>query len=60
LLDVNKVYLAYDNGTAIITDADQIGSYAKKKIVNGMEVIHLCADGIHRVVWESASTGFLC
>ena len=53
LLDVDQVYLQYENGGATIINVDEIGPDAKKKIINGREVIELCDDGIHRLVWET-------
>ena len=56
LLDVDQIYLAYENGAAAIINVDEIGPDAKKKMVEGREVIKLCDDGIHRVVWEVPRT----
>ena len=56
LLDVDQVYLSYENGGATIINVDEIGPDAKKKMVEGGEVIKLCDDGIHRVVWEVPRT----
>ena len=39
-----------------IINVDEIGPDAKKKMVEGMEVIELCDDGIHRVVWQVPRT----
>jgi hypothetical protein len=56
LLDVDQVYLEYENGGGTIINVDEIGPDAKKKMVEGMEVIELCDDGIHRVVWQVPRT----
>jgi hypothetical protein len=39
-----------------IINVDEIGPDAKKKMVEGMEVIELSDDGIHRVVWHVPRT----
>ena len=41
LLDVDQVYLKYENGDGTIINVDGIGPYAKKKMVEGMEEIKL-------------------
>ena len=56
LLDVDQIYLTHHNGGASIINAKKIGPDAKKKMVDGKEVIKLCDDGIHRVVWEVPRT----
>ena len=53
LLDVDQVYLEYANGEATIINVDELGLDAKKKKVEGKEVINFCDDGIHRVVWQA-------
>ena len=50
-------YLTHHNGGASIINAKKIGPDAKKKMVDGKEVIKLCGDGIHRVVWEVPMAG---
>ena len=60
LLDVDQIYLTHHNGGASIINAKKIGPDAKKKIVDGKEVIKLCDDGIHRVVWEVPMAGVDC
>ena len=57
LLDVDQIYLIHHNGGASIINAKKIGPDAKKKMVDGKEVIKLCDDGIHRVVWEVPMAG---
>ena len=56
LLDVDQVYLENENGLGTIINVDEIGQDAKKKMVEGMAVIELCDDGIHRVVWQVPRT----
>ena len=56
LLDEDHVYLEYEHGGGTIINVDEIGPDAKKKMVEGMEVIELCDDGIHRVVWQVPRT----
>ena len=53
-------YLTHDNGGASIINAKKIGPDAKKKMVDGKEVIQLCDDGLHRVVWEVPMAGVDC
>ena len=60
LLVVDQIYLTHHNGGASIINAKKIGPDAKKKIVDGKEVIKLCDDGIHRVVWEVPMAGVDC
>ena len=60
LLDVDQIYLTHHNGGASIINAKKIGPDAKKKMVDGKEVIKLCDDGIHRVVWEVPMAGVDC
>ena len=60
LLDVDQIYLTHHNGGASIINAKKIGPDAKKKMVDGKEVIKLCDDGIHRVVWEIPMAGVDC
>ena len=57
LLDVDQIYLTHHNGGASIINAKKIGPDAKKKMVDGKEVIKLCDDGLHRVVWEVPMAG---
>ena len=57
LLDVDQIYLTHHNGGASIINAKKIGPDAKKKMVDGKEVIKLCDDGIHKVVWEIPMAG---
>ena len=52
LLDVDQVYLEYANGEATIINVDELCLDAKKKKVEGKDVIKFCDDGIHRVVWQ--------
>ena len=52
LLDVDNIYLKYENGKGTIINVDEIGPDAKKKMADGKAVIKLCDDGLHRVVWE--------
>ena len=56
LLDVDQVYLEYENGGAIVINVDEIGSDAKKTMVEGREVLELCDDGSHRGVWRVPKT----
>ena len=61
LLDVDQIYLTHHNGGAsTIINAKMANPDAKKKIVDGKEVIKLCDDGIHRVVWEIPMAGVDC
>ena len=60
LLDVDQIYLTHHNGGASIINAKKIGPDAKKKMADGKEVIKLCDDGIHRVVWEVPMAGVEC
>jgi hypothetical protein len=60
LLDVDQIYLTHHNGGASIINAKKIGPDAKKKMVDGKEVIKLCDDGLHRVVWEVPMAGVDC
>ena len=60
LLDVDQIYLTHHNGGASITNAQKIGPHAKKKMIDGKEVIKLCEDGLHRVVWEVPMAGDDC
>ena len=60
LLDVDTIYLELPNGGASIINAKKIGPDAKKKMVDGKEVIKLCDDGLHRVVWEVPMAGVDC
>ena len=60
LLDVDQIYLTHHNGGASIISVWKIGPDAKKKMVDGKEVIKLCDDGIHRVVWEVPMAGVEC
>ena len=55
-----QVYLEYENGGGTIRNVDEICPDAKKRMVEGMEVIELCDDGIHRVVWEVPMAGVDC
>ena len=57
LLDVDQIYLTHHNGGASIINAKKTGPDAKKKMVDGKEVIKLCDDGLHRVVWEVPMAG---
>ena len=57
LLDVDQIYLTHHNGGASSINAKTIGPDAKKKMVDGKEVIKLCDDGLHRVVWEVPMAG---
>ena len=52
LLHVDRVYLEYENGGGTIIHVDDVGPDAKKKMVEGMEVLRCCDGGIHRVVWQ--------
>ncbi len=54
--DVDHVYSEYEAGGVTIIYVDDICPDAKKKMVEGMEVIELCDDGIHRVVWQVPRT----
>ena len=60
LLDVDQIYLTHHNGGASIINAKKIVPNAKKKVVDGKEVIKLCDDGLHRVVWEVPMAGVDC
>jgi hypothetical protein len=60
LLDVDQIYVIHHHGFASIINAKLIGPDAKKKMVDGKEVIKLCDDGIHRVVWEVPMAGVDC
>ena len=61
LLDVDQIYLTHHNGGAsTIINAKMASPDAKKKIVDGKEVIKLCDDGIHRVVWYIPMAGVDC
>ena len=58
MLDVDQIYLMSGNGGAtVIKNVHEIGPDAKKKMVDGKEVIKLCDDGINRVVWEVPMAG---
>ena len=60
LLDVDQIYVIHHNGFASIINAKLIRPDAKKKMVDGKEVIKLCDDGLHRVVWEVPMAGVGC
>ena len=60
LLDVDHIYLPHHNGGASTIINAKMASPGKKKIVDGKEVIKLCDDGIHRVVWEIPMAGVVC
>ena len=60
LLDVDQIYLTHHNGGASIINAKKIGPDAKKTMVDGKEVIELCDDGFHKIVWEVPMAGDDC
>ena len=60
LLDVDQVYLEYEDGGATIINVDEIGPDAKKKKVESMEMIELCDGGIHKVVWQVPRMACIC
>ena len=60
LLDVDQIYVIHHNGFASIINAKLIRPDAKKKMVDGKDVIKLCDDGLHRVVWEVPMAGVGC
>ena len=60
LLDVDQIYLTHHNGGANIINAKKVGPDAKKKMVDGKEMIKLCDDGLHRIVWDVPMAGVDC
>ena len=52
LLDVEQVYLEDANAGDIIINVTELTPHAEKKMVDGKEMMELCDDGIHRVVWQ--------
>ena len=42
--------------SGLIINVDEVGPDVKKRMVEGMEVIELCDDGIRRVVWQVPRT----
>ena len=60
MLDVDQIYLMMAMGVPLSSNVHEIGPDAKKKMVDGKEVIKLCDDGIHRVVWEVPMAGVEC
>ena len=48
--------MEHADGGGTTISVDEVGPDAKKKMVEGMVVIELCGDGIHRVVWQVPRT----
>ena len=58
-LDVHQVILEHEGYGEVLMKVDEIGPHAKKKMKNGMQLIQLCEDGIHRAVWQQPMIAFL-